>query len=111
MRRDDCVNALAWQAAGNQRGTPPSLRQTYRLTVVCHNTDLNPVEAELKRLFAEHRLILHSLLRDHPSFAYVRISALLASSISERAALVRIVNLLASNPSIRRLQWETVPNG
>jgi hypothetical protein len=111
MRRDDCFDAITRQPAANQRGTPPSLRQTYRLTVVCHSADSSQVEAELKRLFVEHRLILRSLLRDQASFAFVRISALLASSIAERSALVRIVNLLASNPSIRRLQWETVPNG
>jgi hypothetical protein len=111
MRRDEYFNAFGRQPAANQRGTPPLLRQTYRLTVVCHGADSSTVEAELKRLFAEHRLMLRSLLRDQPSFAYVRISALLASSICERAAVVRIVNLLASNPSIRRLQWETVPNG
>ncbi len=88
----------------------PALRRVYRLTVVCHSADSDGLQAELKRQFDECGLMLQSLSCDHTSYVFVRISALVASSIPERAALVRIVNRLAAEPTVRRLQWETVPS-
>jgi hypothetical protein len=113
VRRDSCIDT-GWPqpqaAAAARRGTgAPALRQTYRLAVVCHVADAREVEAQLARMFDEHGLALDSLQRDPTSLMFVRITALLASSIAERAALVQIVHRLATQPSIRRLQWETVP--
>jgi|GEM_PF-2193753 len=97
---------------GSHRSPPtavPALRRTYRLTVVCHSADSDSVRAQLRRQFDESGLMLQSLSCDQTSHVFVRISALVASSIPERAALVRIVNRLAAEPAVRRLQWETVP--
>ena len=92
------------------RTTAPSLRQTYRLIVACHISDWKEVVNSLKTLFDEHGLALGSLRRDQTSMAFVRVTAVLAGAMKERAALVRIVNRLATVSAIRRLQWETVPN-
>ena len=90
--------------------TAPSLRQTYRLMVACHISDSKEIVNNLKTLFDEHGLVLGSLRRDQTSMAFVRVTAVLAGAMKERAALVRIVNRLATVSAIRRLQWETVPN-
>jgi hypothetical protein len=87
----------------------PSLRRTYRLTVVCHGADCDGIEAELRTLLDKYALALQSLCCDQTSCVFVRITALVASSIAERAALVKIVNQLGADPKIRRLQWESVP--
>jgi virulence factor MgtC-like protein len=90
------------------RSVAPLLRQTYRLTIACHGADVRQIELELRRLFHENRLVLDWLRCDKTSFAFITITASLAGSIADRAAMVRIVNQLAPNPLIRRLQWETV---
>jgi hypothetical protein len=87
----------------------PSLRRTYRLTVVCHAADCDGIEAELRTLLDEYALALQSLCCDQTSYVFVRVTALVASSIAERAGLVKIVNRLGTDPKIRRLQWESVP--
>jgi hypothetical protein len=97
MPRDYCV-------------VSPLLRQTYRLAVVCHITDANAIQAELKTLFEENGFARFSLLCEQSSPMFVKLTALLESTIAERAALVRIVNRLGTMASVRRLQWETVPN-
>lgn len=114
MPRDFCIDAVrpeqqAAAAKAAHRVAAPSLRQTYRLAVVCHAAESDAVQGLLKSMFEQHGLTLDSLRCDQTSLMFVRITALLASSISERAALVRIVYELGTNPSIRRLQWETVP--
>jgi hypothetical protein len=114
MPRDFFIGAVRPEqraATGNaaHRVAARTLRPTYRLTVVCHAAESNAVQALLTSMFDQHGLTLDSLRCDHASSMFVRITALLASSISERAALVRIVYELGTNPSIRRLQWETVP--
>lgn len=114
MPRDFFIGAVGAQqgaaiAKAAHRVAAPPLRQTYRLAVVCHAVESNAVQALLRSMFDQHGLTLDSLRCDQASLMFVRITALLASSISERAALVRIVYELGTNPSIRRLQWETVP--
>jgi hypothetical protein len=93
----------------SQPSAAPSLRRTYRLTVVCHAADAGSMASELRKLFDEYGLALESLSCDQTSYVSVRITALVASSIAERAALVKIVNQLAAQTKIRRLQWESVP--
>ena len=93
----------------SQPSPAPSLRRTYRLSVVCHAADRDGIEAELRTLLDNYALALRSLCCDQTSCVFVRITALVASSIAERAALVKIVNQLGTDPKIRRLQWESVP--
>ena len=111
MPRDFCVDPIrpGTGRSASHATASPSLRQTYRLTVVCHASDRPEIEATLERVFREQGLRISSLRRDQTSFMFVRITALVDSSISERAGIVWIVNKLAGRPSIRRLQWETVP--
>jgi uncharacterized membrane protein YhiD involved in acid resistance len=117
MLRDpwtDEAGRLRNAGAGAERAAPrgtsaPALRQAYRLALVCHAADSEAVEASLRTLLERNALALDSLQRDRSGVAFVRITVLLASTISERATLVQIVNQLATMPSIRRLQWETVP--
>jgi hypothetical protein len=93
----------------SQPSAAPSLRRTYRLTVVCHAADSASMAAELRTLFDEYALSLESLSCDQTGSVFVRITTLVASSVQERAALVKIVNQLAAETKIRRLQWESVP--
>jgi hypothetical protein len=114
MPRDFCVAAVrpeprAATAKVAHRVAAPSLRRSYRLAVGCPAAESDAVQALLKSLFDKHGLPLDSLRRDQAGLMFARITALLACSVSERAALVWIVYELGTNPSIRRLQWETVP--
>lgn len=93
-----------------RRPTAPSLRQPYRLTVMCHISDSKAVADTLKGMFNERGLILASLRRNQTSMTIVRVTAMLTSTLAGRAALLQIVNELATKPSIWRLQWEALPN-
>lgn len=90
--------------------TAPSLRQVYRLTVVCHVSDSKAITSTLNDKFEKNGLTPASLRCDQNSVAFVRVVATISSTLAGRAALVRIVNELAPMPAVRRLQWETVPN-
>jgi hypothetical protein len=85
-------------------------RQTYKLIVLCCSTEAGAVEAKLRGLLNVHGLGLVSLQREQTKHVRVRIDVQVASSVPERAALVRIVNQLTAEPAIRFLQWETVPH-
>lgn len=116
MPPDYCINPIRREAAApakpalRVKNTAPSLRQAYRLTVACHISDSKAVAGTLKAMFDEHGLALASMRRDQTSTAFVRVVATITSTLAGRAALVRIVNELATMPAVRRLQWETVPN-
>jgi hypothetical protein len=92
------------------KGTAPTLRRTYGVSVVCHVSDSDATEAALKGMFEHYGLALDSLRRDPVSMKFVRLTALVESSIAERAHLVWIVNQLATMPSIRHVHWETLPH-
>ena len=96
--------------AANQKMTAPSLRQTYGVSVVCHVSDSTAIEATLKGMFEHYGLALESLRRDPVSMKFVRLTALVESSIAERGHLVWIVNHLAAMPSVRHVHWETLPH-
>ena len=85
-------------------------RQTYRLVLVCHASDANAVQAELRIMFEKNGFARFSLQCEQARPMFLKLAATLESTIAERAALVRIVNQLTTMPSVRRLQWETVPN-
>ena len=113
MQRDYCLDPIErneTSRVARHTVVSPRLSQTYRLAVVCRTTDADAVQTELKSMFEENGLWRFSLLCEQAGLMFVRLTALLESTIAERAALVRIVNRLATMASVRRLQWETVPN-
>lgn len=92
------------------KATAPSLRQPCRLTVECQISESKAVADTLKAMFSEHGLIFGSLRREQTSMQFVKLTVTLTSAPAGRAALVQIVNELATRPSIRRLQWEALPS-
>jgi len=96
--------------AASHKVTAPSLRQTYGLSVVCHVSDSDTIEATLKGMLEHYALTLDSLHRDPVSLKFVSLTALVESSIAERGHLVWIVNQLATMPSVRHVHWETLPH-